>query len=211
MKWFNAYSCFVLWLTRHSRVYLGEYRREVVGVKMLYAIELDAPIIKQFCDEARLLNDLSHPNIVECRGVCVMPPAVCLIQEWCEHGSLYSFLRPFRARPSSLPLACRAQLILDCVRGVVHLHSRGLVHRDLKSLNFLVTKDLRVKLADMGEVRRQGQRAEEGVVKPTTRNWSPPEVLCARAREFRTSMDVYSLALVIYVSTIPSPSQCSTL
>ena len=38
--------------------------------------------------------------------------------------------------------------------GVAHLHSNGIMHNDIKSLNFLVDKDLRVKLADLGESRQ---------------------------------------------------------
>lgn len=124
--------------------------------------------------------------------------------EFCAKGSLYSFLKTYRDDPDhkSLPFYQRASFILDCARSVEHMHSRGLVHLDLKSLNFLVTESLRVKLTDVGECRRDGQLAEEGMVRPTTRNWSPPEVLCGEARDYRMSMDVYSLGLVIYVRNV---------
>jgi hypothetical protein len=39
-----------------------------------------------------MLHSLSHPNIVICHGVAVMPPAICLVTEWCHHGSLYDLL-----------------------------------------------------------------------------------------------------------------------
>ena len=39
-----------------------------------------------------MLHSLSHPNIVHCHGVAVMPPAICLVTEWCHHGSLYDLL-----------------------------------------------------------------------------------------------------------------------
>lgn len=39
-----------------------------------------------------MLHSLAHPNIVLCHGVAVMPPAICLVTEWCHHGSLYDLL-----------------------------------------------------------------------------------------------------------------------
>lgn len=47
----------------------------------------------------------------------------------------------------------RLKMVRDCCAGVAFLHSRGLMHCDIKSLNFLVTKDFIVKLSDLGEAR----------------------------------------------------------
>ena len=52
-----------------------------------------------------------------------------------------------------LPLTLRLQMALDCCSGLSYLHSKGIMHCDVKSLNFLVTSDLVVKLADLGEAR----------------------------------------------------------
>jgi hypothetical protein len=141
----------------NSRVYRGEYRGEVVAVKvrgghsltarpvpasipspsfftslqMLFSMELDAEAIRDFCLEARRLHSLAHPNILSCRGVCIMPPAICLITEWCEHGSLYAYLKQqAREAPVGLGMcwAERVRLMRDCAAGVAHMHSRGIVH-----------------------------------------------------------------------------------
>jgi serine/threonine protein kinase len=50
-----------------------------------------------------------------------------------------------------LPLSVRIQMIRDCCAGLSYLHSKGIMHCDIKSLNFLVTSNLTVKLADLGE------------------------------------------------------------
>lgn len=52
-----------------------------------------------------------------------------------------------------LPLAVRLSMMRDCCAGLAHLHSKGIMHCDIKSLNFLVTSSLKVKLADLGEAR----------------------------------------------------------
>jgi serine/threonine protein kinase len=53
-----------------------------------------------------------------------------------------------------IPLSVRLKMIRDCAAGLAYLHSKGFMHCDIKSLNFLVTSSLTVKLADLGEARR---------------------------------------------------------
>jgi hypothetical protein len=52
-----------------------------------------------------------------------------------------------------LPMDLRVRMVRDCCAGVAFLHSKGLVHCDIKSLNFLVTNEFVVKLSDLGEAR----------------------------------------------------------
>ena len=52
-----------------------------------------------------------------------------------------------------LPMPLRLKMVRDCCAGVAFLHSKGLMHCDIKSLNFLVTNGFIVKLADLGEAR----------------------------------------------------------
>jgi len=75
-----------------ARVYKGMHRQDEVAVKILFCIELTPERVISFCNEASVLHALQHPNIVTCYGVAVMPPAICLITEWCHHGSLYDLL-----------------------------------------------------------------------------------------------------------------------
>ncbi len=75
-----------------ARVYKGKYRSHEVAVKLLFCLELTPERVDDFCAEATLLNSLQHDNVVRCLGVSVMPPAICLVTEFCQYGSLYDFL-----------------------------------------------------------------------------------------------------------------------
>ena len=75
-----------------ARVYIGRFGEEEVAIKFLFCIELTPERVVAFCHEATILNSLQHPNIVKCHGVSVMPPALCLITEFCNFGSLFDFL-----------------------------------------------------------------------------------------------------------------------
>ena len=127
--------------------------------------------------EAEILHRCAHRNVVRVIGVCDTHPSLCLLLEWCPHGSLYDVLRKEReaytsdgdlqagSSRKSLALldATRLGYALDVVRALAHLHGpsggstgrRGwaVAHRDIKSQNFLVAADGTVKLADLGDAQ----------------------------------------------------------
>lgn len=142
-----------------SKVFLGSWKRTPCAVKMLFQVELSAATLRAFFSEARLLTSLRHPNVVHVMGVCVMPPALCIIMEvrgaasrralprprvrprtWltraagaqlCEHGSMYDYLREHH---HALDWLQRMQLACDCARAVAYLHAQEppVLHRDIK-------------------------------------------------------------------------------
>jgi hypothetical protein len=75
-----------------SRVYFGKYHGEKVAFKILFAMELTPDDVTDFYAEASLLSSLKHENVVGCKGICVMPPALTMVLEHCMYGSLYDFL-----------------------------------------------------------------------------------------------------------------------
>jgi serine/threonine protein kinase len=81
-----------------SRVYFGKVRDAKVALKMLFVIELTPGSISDFCREADIIHGIKHPNIISCLGVCIMPPAISIVLEYCALGSLFDVL--YRPRKS---------------------------------------------------------------------------------------------------------------
>ena len=73
-----------------ARVYRGNFRNQPVAIKMLICPEISQELVGTFFREAITLNVLSksHPNIVDVNGICVAPPALCIVLELCA-GSLF--------------------------------------------------------------------------------------------------------------------------
>ena len=115
----------------------GRYKNEPVAIKMLYCLQLTPETVGKFFRETALTSRLRHPNIVQVRGVCVLPPAICMVMELC-HGSLFDRLRI--KSDTGIDWDTRLAYAVDCARGVACLHSQRdpVVHMDLKSANFLV-------------------------------------------------------------------------
>lgn len=75
-----------------SRVYFGQYKQQPIALKMLFVVDLTPQSVKEFCKEAKLLIKLKNENVIICKGVSVMPPAVSIVLEFCKHGSLFDLL-----------------------------------------------------------------------------------------------------------------------
>ena len=74
-----------------SRVYKGKYKGNDVAVKMLFCIDLTKEVIRRFFNEIKIHSGLRHSTVVQVQGVCIIPPAICLVME-CMDCSLYECL-----------------------------------------------------------------------------------------------------------------------
>ncbi|GAB5361537.1 hypothetical protein AAMO2058_000721500 [Amorphochlora amoebiformis] len=156
-----------------ASVFRAGYGKREVAVKSLDFQELTGDVVRGFCQEAILSFRLSHRNVVRFFGVCLRPPELFLVFEYCRKGSLRRVLDS----KQKLSVSTRVQLALDIAEGMSYLHKRRIVHRDLKSTNVLVQEDpetgsLVAKIADFGlsrilltrrpPMKRQARSDEKG-------------------------------------------------
>eukprot|EP01038_Epipyxis_sp_PR26KG_P012169 gene12169-16296_t len=106
---------------------------------------------------------------------------------------------PLYSRAQYVSLEQRFRMMRDAASSIAFLHSKGFMHCDIKSLNFLVDENLRVKLADMGEARLISDKPKRNLPPIPARNWAPPEVLAsnAKADSYTIKSDVYGLSLIL--------------
>jgi serine/threonine protein kinase len=99
--------------------------------------------------EVQILQSLFHPNIVRYVSAAVLWDRLYIFTEWVSGGSLTQILAQF----GPLPVGLVAQHTLQILKGLAYLHRQGIIHRDIKGQNILVSKDGRIKLADFGAAR----------------------------------------------------------
>ncbi|KAG5481500.1 hypothetical protein LSCM1_05518 [Leishmania martiniquensis] len=104
--------------------------------------------VREVLQEYSVLTELSHPNIVRVVAFMVMKEKARIYMEWMPSGSLQDVLRhhPRGALRESIV----RRYARDVVSGLVYLHSRGVIHRDVKPANMLLSSDGTVKLTDFG-------------------------------------------------------------
>jgi hypothetical protein len=150
-----------------SKVYRGVYQSRNVAVKMAVFVTIDQQVIRQVVHEANLCALLRHENIVEFLGVSIIPPSVALVYELCEGGSLDVYLSK---NWSFMTVTQKLLMCLDCAMGLEFLHifgeagrgarkGKAFSHGDIKSMNFLVAGDGKVKMCDLATACPQARLA----------------------------------------------------
>jgi serine/threonine-protein kinase len=114
-----------------------------------------------------------------------------LVMEYVDGQPLSALLR------GPVPQEQAANLVAQAAEGLAVAHAAGIVHRDVKPANFLVTPDRRVKITDFGVARARGSSSltETGTIIGTP-SYVAPEV--AEGREATAASDLYSLGVVLY-------------
>jgi serine/threonine protein kinase len=162
-----------------------------VAVKLLREATASETDRTRFLAEARLLARLSHPQLVRVLDAGVDRDRPFLVLELVRGSTLADAL----AEP--LPPARVAQLGVDVASALEHVHSAGVVHRDVKPGNVLIDADGSAMLADFGIARLVDDTCHHtrtGNVVGTVAYLAPEQVAGKRVT---TAVDVYSLGLVL--------------
>lgn len=107
-------------------VYRGSLRQIDVAVKVSTPPEITAEELLKIRQEAVINSKLQHPCIVRFYGICIRPPQIGIVIEFCDHGNLKDSLEKDIAEWTPLR---RIEAAYDACRAVAFVHSEGLMHR----------------------------------------------------------------------------------
>ena len=136
-------------------------------------------VVAKFRQEIELLSKQRHPNIVQFLGVCGLdgdPRDISLVMEQLD-DDLTAFIENNKGKIS---LCMKLSILKDVACGLNHLHSTGIVHRDLNDGNVLLTSSLHAKVADLGVSRiidSRPQYLSRLTLVPGAIDYMPPEAL----------------------------------
>jgi serine/threonine protein kinase len=164
-----------------------------VAVKVLQAITPDKDTVARFRHEAQAIARLRHPNIVDVYDVGEFEGTPYMVVEYVSGGSLAGKMSPGGIGP-----AAALRYLRGIAAGLDYAHGRGIVHRDVKPANVLLTDDGSPVLADFGLAKLlQGTslKSMTGVTTGTPAYMAPEQVT---GHDVGPAADRYSLASMAY-------------
>ncbi len=191
-------------------VYLAEHPTigKKVALKVLHSeFSSNAEVAKRFFNEAKAVNDIGHPNIVDIvdfgilQGMLGREQLVYFIMEYLHGTSVTALIR----NESPLPPERALSLALQIADALAASHKCGIVHRDLKPDNIILVQRARekdfVKLLDFGIAKLTGDnaggnRTRTGIVMGTPAYMSPEQCDGKGLVDHRT--DIYALGILLY-------------
>ena len=164
----------------------------VVAIKVLKEeFAEDEDFIRKFKNEAQAAAKLSHPNIVAAYDVVDEGELHYIVMELVEGITLKNYI----ARKGRLSNKETIGIALQAAEGIGEAHRKGIVHRDIKPQNMIISKDGKVKVADFGIAKAVTGETVNAAVIGSVHYISPEQ---ARSGIADNRSDLYSLGISMY-------------
>ncbi|XP_049563456.1 tyrosine-protein kinase Fer isoform X4 [Orcinus orca] len=196
------------WVLNHEDVTLGELLgkgnfgevfKGILKDKTAVAVktckeDLPQELKIKFLQEAKILKQYDHPNIVKLIGVCTQRQPIYIIMELVPGGDFLSFLRK---KKDEIKLKQLVKFSLDAASGMAYLESKNCIHRDLAARNCLVGENNVLKISDFGMSRQEdgGVYSSSGL-KQIPIKWTAPEAL--NYGRYSSESDVWSFGILLW-------------
>ena len=195
----------------YGSVYLARQRdsgRQCVMKRMVLR-SLNSKERESAFQEARVLRDLSHPNIVAYIDTQATASKLYLFMQFCDGGDLEQRLAKLKETGGAVAQSQALDWFVQMALALQYLHSRRILHRDLKTANVFLTRRDIVKLGDFGVSRVLSATAELARTFVGTPYYLSPELL--NNQPYGQPSDVWALGCIFHeIATLEHPYEATT-
>ena len=153
-------------------------------------------------NEINILSNLSHPNLIKCFFSFYNSENIYIIMDFCEFGDLFSLLQSVKKKKVFVNEDIIWNIAIQVLVGLNYLHSKKIIHRDIKLLNLFMTKDKKIKIGDMGMsiIFDEDELIHSRVGTPL---YIAPELV--KKEKYDYKIDIWSLGCSLYhlAKTVP--------
>ncbi|KAJ3107126.1 Protein kinase [Phlyctochytrium planicorne] len=170
-------------------VYLAHTKNapsNLVAIKQMVLAQ--QPSLELLVNEINILKESQHPNIVSFLNSFLVKDDLWVVMEYME-ATLVDVVENFAISEAQI-----ANICLESVKGLQHLHERRIIHRDIKSDNILLKADGQVKLSDFGYCAKLNSYHSKRATMAGTTFWMAPEVITRK--DYGTKVDLWSLGIM---------------
>ena len=153
-------------------------------------------------NEINILSKLDHPNLVKYYYSYLDNEGVYIVMEFCEYGDLYSLLQSVKKKKVYVNEEIIWDVAFQTLLGLEYLHSKQVIHRDIKLLNLFMSKDKKIKIGDMG-MSKLVKDDEMNISRVGTPLYLAPELI--KKEKYDYKIDIWSFGCSIYHLAKTSP------
>ena len=175
-------------------VSLGEWQGKKVAlkkIKLKYGKKGNEYILKKFINEINIISSMRHPNILLYMGTTIDNDNYYMITEYLPKGSLYEYLHNKRGFLTDYQ---KIKISFQIAIAIQYIHSRKILHCDLKSSNVLIDEDFKIKLSDFGLSYFMSEAPEK--MGEGTYHWMAPEIL--NEGKYEATADIFSYGMILW-------------
>lgn len=180
-------------------IYLGihKFLKREVAIKDLNPLLRNKPeIIERFRNEAMILSQLHHPNIVALYDYVENENGYYIIMEYVKGETLAEYIE---TTTGPIPERRAISIFLKILDAVGYAHERHILHRDIKPSNFIINEENNIKILDFGIAKsidgKSKSLTQTGLKVGTTMFMSPQQV---RGQVLDRRSDIYSLGVTLF-------------
>eukprot|EP00873_Tetraselmis_striata_P019993 jgi/Tetstr1/440257/TSEL_028608.t1 len=146
--------------------------------------------------EAHLLSTLNHPNVLGYHESFLHDGSLCIVTHFCEEGDLFTLIRNRAKKKQYFREEEVVDMFLQVAMGLHHIHTKRVLHRDLKTQNIFVAKGGILKLGDFGISKVLEKTDEFATTVTGTPYYMAPEI--CKNEPYSLKSDIWSLGCVLY-------------
>ncbi|KAL4486118.1 hypothetical protein ABPG72_012171 [Tetrahymena utriculariae] len=171
-----------------------------VAIKVINKKKMGEDCIEKVKQEARILEKLNHPNVVEFKKVCETETKILIAMELVRGGSLSQLMKERKSKNDWFKEKEVSQIMKSIMLGLVYIHGKNIVHRDLKPENILindVNDFTSIKIADFGLSSAFSLWTTNGLTEQCgTLLYMAPEFFASRV--YSKQIDIWSCGITMH-------------
>ena len=168
---------------------------KIYVIKQISLLGLTEKEILEYKSEAKLLSSIKSNYVVKYFDSFIDNHNLNILMEYCDGGDLYQYLEKYKKKKIKLKEKTIWQIFIQMLIGLNSIHKKKILHRDIKSQNIFLTKNLDIKIGDLGVSKKliQTNFAKTFIGTPY---YLSPEI--CMEKPYNDKSDVWAIGCILY-------------